>query len=189
MDRNAIWEGRFQPIHRGHVAFVGRLLDLAETVWVHVNVNETSDRARRSGAELPVPEFSALVDGHHAAEKNPMPFWLRYRMVCETLRAELPPGRVVVWGGRRFDLDWARAREMMPPDRVFATPRRDDFEDAKAAAWTALGERVVRISVDGLPVVSGTQVRDRLRTGRGVEELLCPATLRLLREHGYADGD
>lgn len=187
MYRNAIWEGRFQPMHRGHVAYIRCLLGEAETVWVHVNISETSDRARRSGAPLPVPEFSRLVDRHHVAEKNPMPFWLRYLLVCETVRAELPPGRVIVWGGRRFDLDWDRARETMPPDRVFMTPLRDDFEDAKAAAWTALGERVVRVNVDGLPVVSGTRVRECLQTGRGVEDLLCASTLRLLREHGYLE--
>jgi D-3-phosphoglycerate dehydrogenase len=177
-----VWEGRFQPIHRGHVAYVGELLRRAVAVTVVVVANELSH------GRSPVPDFSRLVDAHHAAERNPWPLWLRHRMVVETLRAAYPEavgaGRVQVLAGHRLDLDWELyRRQLLPDDRAFAVPLRDGFEDAKAAAWTSLGERVERVDVSHLPAVSGTLVRDLLAAGERLDRVLLPTTQRLLAEY------
>ena len=178
---NVIWEGRFQPIHKGHVEYVKTLLQYARHVWVFVVENEVSTDVS-SGGDLPVPEFSHEVDEHHVDEKNPFPFWLRYRMVVETLLEELPGAPITVWGGRRLDLLWPFYRRALPPNRVFLTPTRDSFEDAKARAWQQLGERVVRIDTSAFPPVSATLVRQRLLSGDAVSDVLCKSTERLLRE-------
>ncbi|MBS2964824.1 adenylyltransferase/cytidyltransferase family protein [Actinocrinis puniceicyclus] len=182
-----VWEGRFQPVHRGHLAYVGELLRHADQVTVVVVANETSTH---SAVPSPVPQFSAIVDGHHAAERNPWPLWLRQRMVQSAVRAA-HPGRaadVTVLGGHRLDLDWPLYRQLLPADRVFAVPARDDFEDAKARAWTALGERVVRLDVGHLPRISGTQVRELMASGDALDEVLHPVTLAALRESGCLAG-
>jgi hypothetical protein len=181
-----IWEGRFQPIHRGHIAYVELLLERCEQLWIFVVENETSTSA--GVRELPVPDFTAEVDGHHGEEKNPLPFWLRYRLVVETLRARFGPAvPITVWGGRRLDLMWDFYARALPPERVFLTPARDSFEDAKARAWAQLGERVERVDVSGLPPISATELRARLRAGESVEDFLLPSTERLLRAEGYLD--
>lgn len=185
--KNVIWEGRYQPFHRGHLAYIERLLDHAEHVWVIVVANETAAELGESAETLPVPEFTAAVDPHHVPEKNPLPFWLRYRIVCETLRAELPEAPVTAMGGRRLDLAWPLYVKLLPPERAFLTPLRDDFEDAKAAAWRSLGEDVLRIDVDDLPRISGTAVRAAFRGGQAMDELLCPRTLEILTESGLID--
>ena len=182
-----VWEGRFQPIHRGHVAYVGELLRRAVAVTVVVVANELSH------GRSPVPDFSRMVDAHHAAERNPWPLWLRHRMVVETLRAAYPDevgaGRVQVLAGHRLDLDWDLYRgQLLPAERAFAVPLRDAFEDAKAAAWRSLGERVERVDVSGLPEVSGTLVRELLATGGELDRVLLPTTRRLLAEHRAAAG-
>lgn len=183
--KNVIWEGRFQPIHRGHVAYVRELMKHAERVWVFVVDNERSADADPP-VTSPVPEFTTLVDTHHGPEKNPLPFWLRYLLVQETLRDELgPQATVTVWGGRRLDFAWPFYRRALPENRVFLTPTRDAFEDAKAAAWKKLGEQVVRLEVGNLPKISATMLRDRLRNGKQVDDLLCPRTRELLEHHGY----
>jgi cytidylyltransferase-like protein len=183
--RNGIWEGRFQPIHRGHIAYVSLLLERCERLWIFVVENETSADAGVGVGGSPVPEFTVEVDGHHGAEKNPLPFWLRYRLVAETLAAQFPDAPITVWGGRRLDLMWDFYARALPPERVFLTPERDAFEDAKARAWARLGERVERVDVSGLPPVSATQLRERLRAGEDVGDLLHPVTERLLGEAGY----
>lgn len=185
--KNVIWEGRYQPFHRGHLSYIERLLDHADHVWVIVVANETAAELGRSEDTLPVPEFTAAVDPHHVPDKNPLPFWLRYRIVCETLGAELPGAPVTALGGRRLDLAWDLYAKILPPDRAFLTPLRDDFEDAKAAAWNSLGEEVLRIDVDDLPRISGTMVRAAFRRGEEMGDLLCPRTLELLDESGYLD--
>jgi hypothetical protein len=184
--RNAVWEGRYQPIHRGHVRYAATLLERAEHVWIFVVDNERM--ADLPGVTSPVPEFSMIVDGHHGSEKNPLPFWLRYRMVVETLREEFgSDAPITVWGGRRLDLAWDYYRKALPPDRVFLTPERDAFEDAKAAAWRTLGERVERIDVSHIPPVSATMLRARLQQGVPVADLLCAKTEELLRRYGYLE--
>jgi D-3-phosphoglycerate dehydrogenase / 2-oxoglutarate reductase len=182
-----VWEGRFQPIHRGHVAYVGELLRRAVVVTIVVVANELSH------GRSPVPGFSRQVDAHHAAERNPWPLWLRHRMVVETLRAAYPQavgaGRVQVLAGHRLDLDWdLYRRQLLPGDRAFAVPLRDDFEDAKAAAWVSLGERVERVDVSHLPDISGTLVRDLLAAGGELDPVLLPVTQRLIAEHRAVAG-
>lgn len=183
---NVIWEGRFQPVHRGHVAYVKMLLDYAKHVWIFVVENERSADVIADPASLPVPEFTAVVDTHHGPEKNPLPFWLRYRLVMETLRAEFgPDAPITVWGGRRLDLMWPFYAKTLPPNRIFLTPDRDDFEDVKAAAWAKLGEQVKRVQVRHMPQISATLIRERLEQGEPVAELLCPKTEELLYQFGY----
>jgi hypothetical protein len=182
---NVVWEGRFQPIHRGHVEYVRLLLEQARRLWVFVVENELSTEVVPDPSSLPVPAFSSEVDRHHGAEKNPLPFWLRYRLVVETLSEELPGAPIVVWGGRRLDLDWPLYSRTLPPDRVFLTPLRDGFEDLKAAAWEALGEEVVRVDVSRLPAISATQLRAAIREGGDLSRVLCPSTERVLRESGW----
>ena len=184
---NAVWEGRFQPIHRGHLAYIELLLERADHVWLVVVFNETSAETRIALEELPVPEFTRAVDPHHRSEKNPLPFWVRYQLVQRTIREELGDERITVWGGHRMDLDWDAYARSLPPDRVFLTPLRDSFEDVKASAWSALGERVERVDVSGLPEVSATAVRDELRRGGDARSLLAPSTVRLLAELGYPE--
>lgn len=185
MHEHVIWEGRFQPIHRGHVRYVERLLESAENLWIFVVANETSAGAGRRLDELPVPEFTRVVDGHHVQDKNPLPFWVRYELVVGTLRAEFPEAPITVWGGRRLDLDWPMYANLLPRPRVFMTPLRDEFEDHKAAAWQKLGETVERIDVSDLPKVSGTELRAALCAGNDPSEFLCPSTVESLRQTGY----
>jgi len=182
---NVIWEGRFQPIHLGHVAYVRKLLEYAKHLLVFVVENERSSDLGFNPNDLPVPEFTEIVDAHHAPEKNPLPFWFRYRLVVETLRDEFPDAPIIIWGGRRLDLSWPFSVKTLPPGRIFIIPERDSFEDAKAAAWTKLGEKVMRIDVSTLPKISASLLRERIRSGQRVDDLLCPTTERILRETGF----
>ena len=187
MYENVIWEGRFQPIHRGHVEYVRTLLQSANHLWIFVVENEVSKDVVADSKSLPVPEFTAEVDLHHGADKNPLPFWLRYRLVKETLDSEFPDSPITVWGGRRLDLDWKFYDRAFPPNRVFLTPERDEFEDAKARAWNKLGEKVIRVDVGHIPPMSATQLRERLDSRDDVSEFLCPSTEGLLRSLGFLD--
>lgn len=180
-----VWEGRYQPFHLGHLAVVERLLADTRTLTVVVVANERSAETDPDGRPTPVPEFSRVVDGHHQADKNPWPLWLRVAVVTETVRAAFPPGEVQVLSGHRIDLDWPLYDQLLPPERVFCVPVRDDFEDLKAKAWTELGQRVSRVELPEAMEVSGTLVRERLEAGEGLEGLLHPVALDVLRRHGF----
>jgi cytidyltransferase-like protein len=181
--RNLVWEGRFQPIHRGHVAYVQRLLERADTLTVVVVANELSSSLPPE--RLVVPDFSREVDEHHAAERNPWPLWVRHELVHRTLAAEAGDRVVTVLAGHRIDLDWPMWDQLLRPGRIFAVPERDSFEDAKAKAWTSLDQRVERVAVADLPRFSGTQVRDCLATGGSLSRLMHPVSIEILTEHGF----
>lgn len=184
--KNVIWEGRYQPIHKGHVSYIQELLKYAERVWIFIVANETSQEPLEKPDKLPVPEFSKIVDRHHVPEKNPLPFWLRYLLVEKTIREVIGDNApVVVWGGRRLDLAWSLYSKTLPPDRIFITPERDSFEDEKAKAWKILGEQVIRLEVNNIPKISGTMIRERVQNGQPTEDLLYPVTEKLIKEYGY----
>src|SRR5690606_3322069 len=148
--RNVVWEGRFQPFHRGHCEYVRRLLDYGERVWIYVVANEVSTEVVEDPSRLPVPEFTRAVDPHHAPSKNVLPLWLRCLIVQRAVASEFgPDAPISVSSGRRLDLDWAYYEKNLPPDRVFLTPLRDSFEDVKAASdrkSTRLNSSHVKIS-------------------------------------------
>lgn len=181
MYENVIWEGRFQPIHMGHVDYIETLLSYARRLFIVVLENERASDI--PDFRSPVPQFSEVVDRHHAAEKNPYPLWLRHLLVVETVKAEIGGNApIYIWAGRRMDIAWEFYKRALPRDRVFLTPERDYFEDAKAEAWRMLGEKVERINVDHIRKVSATRVRQSLAEGKETEGLLSPTTDRLLRE-------
>lgn len=173
-----VWEGRFQPIHKGHVAYVGELLKLCDRLVIVVVANEVS-----AGRATPVPSFSSIVDEHHRGEKNPWPHWFRQQLVAQTLKTVFPEGDITVLAGHRLDLDWQLYDDLLPPGRTFAVPTRDAFEEDKARAWLALGQEVRRVEVGHLPEVSGTLVRQRMAAGGPLDALLEPITCRLLNEY------
>ena len=155
-------------------------------MWVFVVDNEVSKDL--PGFVSPVPFFTEEVDTHHRCEKNPLPFWLRYQIVVETLKYELgSDAPFFVWGGRRLDLNWEYYKKALPHDRVFLTPQRDSFEDIKARAWAELGETVQRIDVSHLPKISATMVRERIRNGQAVSDLLSVKTIEILKQYDYFD--
>jgi len=180
--KNAVWEGRFQPIHLGHLAYIGELLKRAERVWIVMVNNET--QTDRPYDKSPVPDFTQCVDQHHIPEKNPLPFWIRYLLLTETIKSEFGyDAPVTVMGGHRLDLDWKFYTTALPPNRVFLTPVRDAFEDVKAKAWSDLGEKNERIDISELPVISATDVRNSVKHNRDITGLLHKKTIELLNEH------
>ncbi len=186
MYENVIWEGRFQPIHKGHLAYIKILLSKSKNLWIYVVDNEVSTNI--PDFISPVPFFTEEVDKHHIASKNPLPFSLRYKMVIETLKEEFgSDAPIYVFGGKRLDLDWDYYKKILPDNRFFLTPLRDDFENIKARAWKELGELVERIDVSKLPKISATMVRESIRSGKKAESLLNKKTLSILKEYDYLD--
>ncbi len=183
---NVIWEGRYQPIHKGHLSYIKTLLHFGKTVWITVNANELSHQVFKNPEDIKDKKFSDIVDFHHQPSKNMFPFWLRYKMVNEAIKEafgnEAP---IMIMSGRRLDLAWDLYKNIFPPNRVFITPLRDDFEDEKAKAWSLQGETTYRIDVSNLPLISGTLVREKLEQKDKLHEWLMPSTIELLKNNGY----
>ena len=181
-----IWEGRYQPIHLGHIAYIRHLLSKGMPVWIYLVDNEVSDDLPE--IKSPVREFTSIVDQHHRPEKNPLPFWLRYQLLTATLSGEFGANPdLTVWGGRRLDLHWPYVSKALPPKRKFILSKRDDFEDAKAKFWASLGQPVERIQkIDG-PSFSATDFRTALANGEPIDQFLSSHTIHELDRIGIRD--
>ncbi|REC61342.1 hypothetical protein DRF65_16640 [Chryseobacterium pennae] len=185
---NVIWEGRFQPIHIGHLKYMEKLLSFGNHLYIVVVANELSSEVYKSPEELPVRFFSEEVDFHHQPEKNIFPYWLRYRMVNDAVKEFFNnTDKITIMSGRRLDLAWDLYQKVLPPERVFITPTRDSFEDTKAKAWVFLNEKNYRIDVSDLPVVSATLVRSLLEEKNisELEKYLLPSTIQMLKQNNY----
>lgn len=127
--RNVVWEGRFQPFHRGHCEYVRRLLDYGERVWIYVVANEVSTEVVEDPSRLPVPEFTRAVDPHHAPSKNVLPLWLRCLIVQRAVASEFgPDAPISVSSGRRLAWIGPTTRRTCRPiacsSRPFAIPSK-----------------------------------------------------------------
>lgn len=183
---NIIWEGRFQPFHFGHLAYIKKIKNYAKNLWIIVLSNETSTEILGSPNKSPVPEFTKEVDPHHKEEKNPLPHWIRFLIVKKSIEEEFgADSNIHVTMGHRLDLDWEYYKKNLPPDRVFFTPLRDGYEDSKAKAWKKLGEKCVRIDVSDLPVISATMVREHVNQGIDASHLLPVTAINILENEKY----
>lgn len=188
--QNVVWEGRFQPIHMGHILYIKKMLELADRVWIIVLANEISSDLDQK-PNLISPVFTQEVDGHHRKEKNPFPLWFRFLAVESTLNVALQPeerSRVIVSAGHRLDLDPGfYKRHLLPPNRVFLTPTRDSYEDSKASFWEQFGETTIRLDVSGIPILSATMVRQAIEENDSekLSMYLHAETIKLLKEHGF----
>ena len=186
--QNIIWEGRFQPIHKGHLEYIDKLMSFGHFIYLVVVANEMSSAVCKDPEGLPVRFFSEAVDPHHRPEKNIFPYALRYRMVLEAIKERFgSDAPIVVMSGRRLDLAWDLYKKILPAERVFITPMRDAFEDVKARAWQTLGEENYRVAVGDLSEISATGVRETLekKHWKKLKMFLMPSTLALLKENNY----
>ena len=174
--KNLIWEGRFSPVHKGHLSAIEQMVALCECLWIIVVENKVGNLN-----QSPVPFFTAVVNKHHAPPKNIFPLWLRVQMLQKAIKDRFPYQSIVVSFGPRLDLAWDFYKKILPPKRAFAVPCRDDFDEVKAKAWTTLGEQVCRIQCLEPASISATQVRAYLAENRALDTLVPKSVEKMAR--------
>ena len=175
--KNLIWEGRFSPVHNGHLSVIEHIASLCEFLWIVVVENKIGNISKS-----PVPFFTEVVNKHHVPQKNLFPLWLRVQMLQKALKDRLQDQSILVSFGPRLDLAWDFYREALPSKRTFAVPFRDDFDDLKEKAWTTLGEEVCRIRCLEFSSISATQVRSYLAENKALDTLLPKSVEKMIRE-------
>jgi len=153
----AVYDGRFQPFHVGHLAFIERIHTATGLPVVVMVIHSTLS----GGAE----GYSAIADEHHRPEKNPLTVWERVSLIT---RACVFAGHDFVAGVLaipRPDLHWPLTQAFYPADRVICLSGKDDYERRKEVFWASLGEKTIVIDTEGLPKISSTAVKRMMRDG------------------------
>lgn len=164
----AVWTGRFQPPHLGHLGILKE--SLRQTPFPHC-VAITSYTSWMSSDSA----FSEAAAPSYAAERNPLTEWERMRLMLlliEGLQADRVIVPVVV---PRHDWDWAVVSRFYPPNRVICLTAKDDFEVAKKDLWERRGERVRVVDLPVDPLTT-TAIRQRVADGDEWRNYLPQAT-------------
>jgi nicotinamide-nucleotide adenylyltransferase len=163
---HAVWDGRFQPFHLGHLAVIKAIREHFHVPLAVMIIHSTR--------EEPTNAYTASVNVHHAPERNPLTWWERYHMITTVLRAERLDDVSVV-GIPRPDTHWHIARHFYPTRHFICITDKDDYERSKATFWASLGEEVRVLPAAGLPHISGTMVKERIKRGGDWRSLIHPS--------------
>lgn len=160
--------GRFQPLHRGHLAFIE---DAASRVE-HLTV----------GVTRPYPELGEAGTRRTSAEANPLPYWLRLRSLSEVLARRNLSDRVSIIP---MPLRSDAVECVFPPGTVLFTTVLNDWGEEKEEILRASGRPVLRLAVRSR-TPSGTEIRELARRGNSewtdhLAQGMSPETVALMR--------
>ena len=162
--------GRFQPFHNGHLEYMRGAADRSDELWVGIT-NPDPARIR--------PEASDPA--RHLPESNPYTYDERLLMVkaaARDLGLDAESVHVIPFPVNEPDL-WSA----YVPDGITQYLRLfSAWGGEKQERLLAAGYEVVILDQGAEKEISGSEVRDALRSGGDWEELVPPGVARVLRE-------
>ena len=205
--RVGVFGGTFDPPHLGHASVardVADALSLDTVLWIPARIPPHKSRRGISPPEvrLEMVQAASQSDARFAVSEieleRPGPSY-----TVDTLRALAGPDLYLIIGYDQYlELDtWHEPAEILSHAHLAVMDRRgagvpEDLSDdpsapravrALAARHTepraAMAERVIRVPV-GRVDVSSTLVRERVRRGRDVSNLVSPSVLDIIRREG-----
>jgi nicotinamide-nucleotide adenylyltransferase len=169
---HAVWDGRFQPLHRGHIKVMEAIVEQFDCDLV-VMIIQSSEGF--------VDSYSQEVNRHHRHARNPLTFWERYQLIRLALNPLSIASRVTILGIPRPDLYWEIARSFYPACRFICLTDKDDYEKSKATFWSQLGETTRIVDTSKIPRISATDVKHSLKSGHGWEKYMPEASVEYFK--------
>ena len=163
--------GRFQPFHRGHLAYLLDAASRCSRLFVGIT---NPDRS-------PVPA-EPRSPHRHLAEANPYTYVERAAMIRAALsEAKVDLRRIAIVPFPLHDPSlWSRT---VPPGMTHFVRIFSPWEAEKAARLRAEGFAVIELAAPGSKEISGTQVRKLIAEG-GDWRSLVPAAVAVFIEAG-----
>lgn len=168
--------GRFQPFHLGHLEYVLSAFGRSELLYVGL-----------SNADPLHTDATVAADHRHLPSSNPFPYYARMDMVLGSLReagADLDRIRVVPFPINRPDL----LVYYVPRSAVHLITIYDEWGEEKLRALRNQGLQVEVMWRRDRKVTTGREVRERLRRGQAVDDLVPPYVASFLRHSGVDQG-
>lgn len=155
MSEIAVWDGRFQPFHKGHMAVIEAIISQFHTHLVLMIIQSSSGGTN---------EYQKHVSGHHDPKRNPLTFWERYNLIKLALDASDVKDHVTILGIPRPDLHWSTIEPLYPDKRFICLTQKDDYERKKAKFWAALGETTRIVDTSKIDKISATALKTAIKT-------------------------
>lgn len=180
----AVWDGRFQPLHRGHVAVIEAILQQFDCDLVVMIIQSSEGSQNAYGAE---------VNKHHLLSRNPLTFWERFNLLKLATQNLKQASKVNILGIPRPDLFWDIAKAFYPDNRFICLTGKDEYEQRKKQFWSSLGEQTRIVDISTVPTISATELKIALKSGRSWESFLPDGTLEYFKSingpQRFADAD
>nr|MDT0663353.1 hypothetical protein [Micromonospora sp. DSM 115978] len=155
---HAVWTGRFQPVHIGHLTVLRH--SVATLAMPHVAVLTAHFGWTSPG------DYGERAAQAYTANRNPFTMWERVTLMRLALAGAGLSHQVAVMAAPRHDLDWPAVAQFYPPQRIICLTAKDDFESAKASLWRSRGEQLhIFAELGPADVLTTTQIRARVAAG------------------------
>lgn len=163
----AVWTGRFQPPHVGHLLVLRSSVESLRLPHLVVMVAYFGGDSDGRYGEL---AMSAYLD-----RRNPFTAWERFMLMRLALDEYGLAGHVSIIFAPRHDLDWTVAQNFYPPNRLICLTAKDEFDLAKAALWRSRGEQVnVFNHLGPTDILTTTEIRRCVAAGEPWQKFIVP---------------
>jgi len=178
MIRTGIFGGSFNPIHNGHISLARQLREKAglDEVWLMVSPQNPlkatadllDDESRMEMARLAVAgEEGIIASDYEMHLPKPSYTW----NTLQALKQDYPDREFVLMiGGDNWQLfdKWYRADDIRNEFQIIVYPRRGSES-----------------GIDGLELIdiSSTEIRERIKAGKGIKQLVPKAVAEYINEH------
>ena len=178
MIRTGIFGGSFNPIHNGHISLARQLREKAglDEVWLMVSPQNPlkatadllDDESRMEMARLAVAgEEGIIASDYEMHLPKPSYTW----NTLQALKQDYPDREFVLMiGGDNWQLfdKWYRADDIRNEFQIIVYPRRGSEG-----------------GIDGLELIdiSSTEIRERIKAGKGIKQLVPKTVAEYINEH------
>lgn len=164
--RYAIWTGRFQPFHAGHLSTLKAICETHDFQVIIAIITSTKIPAKNSTSS----KYFQHAETQHKKERNPLSLWERITMVRKVLDARNLSQKAFPIGIPRPDLYWDTIKCLCPNNRIMFCPERGEFENKKTEHWKKRGE-IVR-TVISPSAISSTMLKEVIKKGEDWKSLI-----------------
>ena len=189
MIKTGIFGGSFNPIHNGHISLARQLREKAglDEVWLMVSPQNPlkattdllDDKIRMTMARLAVEGLEGIVaSDYEMLLPKPSYTW----NTLEALRRDYPDREFVLMiGGDNWALfdKWYHAADILQNYQIVVYPRLDNYPVRKELPVS------VTIVEAELLNISSTEIRQRIREGRSIQEMVAPSVEAFIKQEGY----
>ena len=186
MTRTGIFGGSFNPIHNGHISLARQLKEAAclDEVWLMVSPQNPmkrqadllSDEARLLMARLALENEPGIVASDYEMHlPKPSYTWL----TLQALSRDFPDRQFVLMiGGDNWAIfdKWYHSADILQNHQIVVYPRRD-----KQPVRRELPASVTIVEAELLDI-SSTEIRQRIRKGRSIQELVPPPVATFIKQ-------